>query len=63
MSLLAIIRCVHIVEECLRNAKVSGLVIAEVNPNHDPESLMMERLVDQILEGFESRLMMVQGRS
>lgn len=43
------------VKVCLSSERVSGLVIAEVNPAHDPGSHMMKRLVDQLIEGFASR--------
>lgn len=43
------------IKTCLNNKKVTGLVVAEVNPDHDPGSIMMQRLTDALVEGFESR--------
>lgn len=41
--------------QCLTCEKVAGLVVAEVNPDHDPGSLMILRLVENILGALKNR--------
>ena len=43
------------VKECLKHDRVAGLVVAEVNPDHDPGLSMTKRLVNELVSAFESR--------
>jgi len=39
----------------LQSKKLKGLVVTEVNPNNDPDGFMIEKLVDELVEGFAQR--------
>jgi arginase family enzyme len=40
----------------LRSKKVCGLVLAEVNPDHDPDLIMTKKLIDRLVDGLKGRL-------
>ena len=42
----------------LKSTKVGGLLVAEVNPDHDPGLRMTSRLVDEVVQGFKGRMNM-----
>ncbi|KAF7197503.1 Arginase [Pseudocercospora fuligena] len=40
----------------LKCEKVCGMVVTEVNPDHDPGTRMLGRLIDELVDGFRERL-------
>jgi arginase len=39
----------------LGNEKLKGMVLTEINPNNDPDGSMVQKLVDDIVDGFARR--------